>query len=154
MKKTLNIITALSVLLLTGCTNSQPAAISNVENDAINVTGGFSYYLQSDNSFAPYKKSALNRICFEPAQLETINDGAIFCFTNTQEALNLFGFKAIDNDCKYYGGTAAIKIKNLTDKNLSNAKSDPCVESGTCQFNEAELIEVSEMNKLTPKCAK
>ena len=149
-------ITAFSVLLLVGCTNQKPS-ISNeetntTESNTITVSGGYTYYLQPDNSFAPYKESALNRVCFEPAQLETVNNGAIFCFNNTQESLNLFGFETVNTSCKYYWGTATIKIKNLSDKNLSHSKSDPCVEQGRCEFNEAELIEVIDSDQETPQC--
>ena len=124
-----------------------------IENNLINATGTYNYYLKTNKS-TPYKKTALNRVCFEPAQMETINNGQLFCFNNTQEALKILNIKNIDNECQKYWGTAEIKIKNLSNKNIDNSKSAPCVTEGTCEFNEAELVEVIEFYEDAPQCEK
>lgn len=124
------------------------------EDNIIKVTGGYNYYLETDNSVAPYKKTALNRVCFEPAQMETVNNGQLFCFSNTQEVLEILKIEKINNKCKKYWGTAEIKIKNLSEKNMSNSKANPCMQDGSCEFNEAELIEVSKFYEDEPQCKK
>ncbi|HBU06767.1 MAG TPA: hypothetical protein DEB09_01660 [Candidatus Magasanikbacteria bacterium] len=124
------------------------------DKGSIEVVGGYSYYLTTDVSVAPYKITALNKVCFEPAQLETINRGNMFCFKNTDQALNILNIKNIDNTCKKYWGTAKIKIKNFTNKNLTFSKGDPCVDRGDCEFNEAELVGVVETYEDSPQCEK
>ena len=129
-------------------------ADTKIESDVIEVTGEYNYYLKTDNSVAPYKQTALNRVCFESAQMETVNNGQLFCFNNTQEALEILKIEKINNDCKKYWGTAKIKIKNLTDKNLTNSKAVPCVQNGSCEFNEAKLIEGNKFYEDEPQCKK
>ncbi|MDO8676482.1 MAG: hypothetical protein Q7K16_02420 [Candidatus Azambacteria bacterium] len=165
------LISSLSILL-TGCAQNKLQDIEvnqNIKEEPglvfatqktdddkiIEVVGGYSYYLKADNSFAPYKVTALHKTCFEPAQMETVNNGQMFCFKNTQRVLSILKIHKVDSDCKLYWGTAKIRIKNLTTKKISTSKSDPCVEVGNCEFNEADFIEVVETyGKVEPQCKK
>lgn len=160
MKKFLFI--CLLSIFLTGC-NNQNATETNdtfvseskeiatvspietkIESDIIEVVGAYNYYIETDNSASAYKKSALNRVCFEPAQLETVNNGQLFCFRNTHEALKILKLEEIDYECKKYWGVVEIKIKNLSKKNRIIYKGDLCMQDGSCEFEEAELIEVTK----------
>lgn len=159
-------------IFLTGCNNQTPPKTNSgafdendnaivessikteLEDDIIKVVGGYNYYLETDNSITPYKKTALNRVCFYPAQMETVNDGQLFCFSNTQEALKILKIEKINNECEKYWGTAEIKIKNLSKKDISNSKASPCMQDGSCEFNEAELLEVTKFYEDGPQCKK
>lgn len=124
------------------------------DSQSIQLVGGYSYFLQTDNSVAPYKKTVLNKICFEPAQMELVNDGELFCFRNTEEALTLFEINPTDKTCLQYKGTAKIKVVNLSTELAPGRKDDPCVALGECSFNEATLIEVSQLGDGEPRCHK
>jgi len=140
---------ALKTLKISG----QSGKVTKEEGKVMNLSGAYYYYLETDNSVAPYKETALKKACFNPAQTETVNSGELFCFNNTKEALDILGIKEIDKACKKYWGTAEIKIKGLTD-DVSISKSDPCIKNGNCAFNEAELIEVIKLYEDTPQCGK
>lgn len=143
---------------LAGIIQKLPVSVNIIKNSdksakTIDVVGGYSYYLTTESlALTVYKNSAINRICFEPAQMETLNGGQMFCFTNTQAAKEILGIKVIDNTCKEYWGTAKIRIKNLTNKNISYSKGDPCSQAQNCQFNEAELVSVLDNFAKGPEC--
>ncbi len=154
MKKTFLSLLLLS-FFLTGCATQSLEQTTTLDQDNyINITGSYSYYLETDDSITPYKKTAINKVCFEPAEMETINEGQLFCFTNTQKALEILKIQHKDNDCKKYWGAAEIKIQNLSTKNINNSKGDICVKNGNCKFNEAELIEIVKLYDDSPKCNK
>ncbi|MFZ5364984.1 MAG: hypothetical protein ACOZBH_02160 [Patescibacteria group bacterium] len=118
------------------------------------VTGAYHYYIKTSPATGLYGKNAMGRICFEPAQLETINSDDLFCFTNTQEALNMFHIKNIDNDCAEYWGGAQVEITNLSENGAVRSKADPCAEDSSCRFSEAELVRVIKLDEDTPFCNK
>lgn len=170
-KKNLLLSGLLLSVFLTGCNNELESKTKDVSSDEIDkmateiqptkeedvfieVTGVYSYYIETDNSVAPYRKTVLNRVCFEPAQMETVNDGQLFCFGNTQEALDILKIKKTDDDCRKYWGTAEIKIKDLISNNASKSKTDVCIQNGSCNPSEAELVEVVKLYGDVSKCSK
>ena len=110
----------------------------------IETSGVFEYFaLEAPTEF---KVSALKKVCFTPAQFDTTNDGNMFCFTNTEEALKGLKIEA-NGTCKKYMGYGTVEIKNLTDQ-ASNLKTDTpeaCANDGTCKFDEAEFVLAKEI---------
>ena len=74
-----------------------------------------------------FEEYAFGKICFEPAQKETINNGNIFCFRNTDEALSALGVdkENLDLSCERYWNGADIKISNLISSNKFPISKDP-----------------------------
>ncbi len=140
--------------LLTGCGTSEKSNLfdenSQTEGAIIEVTGDYSYYQTTDALAGPYRETAVNRVCFKPAQMENINNGQLFCFSNTQEVVDILNIKEASDDCKKYRGIAKVKIKNLSNKITDYSKTDTCVKNGNCEFNEAELVEVIKFYENTP----
>ena len=123
--------------------NSQNKTADNITE----LTGGYTYFIKPRQN-SPYYKNSANRICFEPAQLETVNNGNMFCFRDTEKVLSMFGIENNkQNDCLEIQGVAIIKITNLSNKNLSGTKDDPCMISGECDFNEADLVEIIQIEQ-------
>ncbi len=151
MKKSLLMI--LSVLIFTSISACTTENTNDIEKelestgdqqtsiDTIETTGTLVYF----NNTTPtgFTETALHRTCFIPAQLDKTNDGDMFCFTNTNEAAKEIKLY-IEEECKSTVREMTITIKNLTTKVQSIMKSDPCFTTGTCQFNEAEFIQVIE----------
>lgn len=121
--------------------------------DTQEVTGALIYLNQPQNNFYAYRSSAINRVCFEPAQLETINEGQLFCFQDTSRIMDMMGVKKTNDKCEYYARSATVLISGLTDKNLNITRADPCFEEGSCAFNEANLEEVVEFFEEAPICS-
>jgi hypothetical protein len=110
-------------------------------NAALNsVTGEFIYYTSEAPNYIA--KSALGKVCFTPAQLSTVNNGAIFCFTNKDEALAGLNIPTDESCSRNYWGTGTIEIQNLTNNVSVGSKADACVADGSCLFNEAEFVKV------------
>mgnify|MGYP001295029199 CR=1 FL=1 len=149
------ILTAIiCITLFTGCGNSEKDknnlhAEKQIDTKSIEVSGGFSYVQHTSQSAGPYTQTTLRKVCFEPAQLETINNGNVFCFTNTQEALRILDITDFDESCHKYWGIATIQIKNLTDTVGSTSKGDDCVKQGSCPINQAELVGVTDYFQTT-----
>lgn len=144
----------MGLVAFSGCASDTPNASDisvkdqepineNISPEIIEITGGYSYYVLPDDN-GSYSNSILNRLCFEPAQLEIVNDGEIFCFRDTKNALSMFRIKEdINENCNF--SAATIKIKDLSDKStVPKLKSDTCVADGNCEFNEATLVEIVE----------
>lgn len=123
--------------------NNNSVATPNEDSvGSIETTGAFEYFPKEGPSH--FTQTAAGRVCFTPAQLDTTNEGNMFCFTNTEEALEGLRIEA-DETCERYLGIAKVEIKNLTKDVPSGLKSDACLEDGSCKFNEAEFVEVQEM---------
>ncbi|MBT4941672.1 MAG: hypothetical protein HOL80_01030 [Candidatus Magasanikbacteria bacterium] len=149
MNYNLILTTIICITLFAGCGNSEKDKNNmhvekQTDTKSIEVSGGFSYVQHTSGSVGPYTQTTLRKVCFEPAQLETINNGNVFCFTNTQEALRVLGVTDLDDSCQRYWGIATIQIKNLTDTVGSISKGDDCVKQGSCSTNQAELVGVTE----------
>ena len=149
------ILTAIiCITLFTGCGNSEKDennlhAETQIDTKSIEVSGGFSYLQHTSKDTGPYTQTMLQKVCFEPAQLETINNGNVFCFMNTQEALRILDITDFDESCQKYWGIATIQIKNLTNTIGTTYKGDNCVHEGNCPVNQAELVGVTDYFQTT-----
>jgi len=128
-----------------------------INENSTKATGSYLYFMNKNSLPMGFEKYAFGKICFEPAQKETINNGNIFCFRNTDEALSALGVdkENLDLSCERYWNGADIKISNLISSNkFPISKDDRCFLDNSCKYNEADFVEVVEFFKdsSTPKC--
>ncbi len=111
------------------------------------VVGSWVYFVEPESTPSSYKETVLNRVCFEPSQNETINQGEMFCFRNTSQALDLLvETKAnLGQDCQKFWGIMNVQIKDLSDDVKDMTKDNKCVKSGSCEVNEATLVAIKEV---------
>lgn len=139
---------------LTACSTSpseeveveEPKTFNQIEavdpQDVISATGQLDYFVTQAPT--PYANSALNRLCMTPAQLDTTNDGDLFCFKNAGDALRDFDFSE-EEGCAKYTAVATVELGNLSTDVPSGTRADECFDQGSCPFNEAVFMSVEEV---------
>lgn len=147
---------ALALTLLGGCKVQNGQVESSSAEAVIDLTqpisGEMHYYLNS----APAEFTALMRglVCFTPSPSKSFSSSRIFCFSNQDEAKNMFGLTDLKStsDCPNYFTRATIRVKDYIEaKPFSQANT--CVSNGTCPFSRTQLVDLISQAESPPLCA-
>ena len=131
---------------LSACAATPDKTVDTVQTDKTSdaetrtVTGSYHLVVNKGPSGSPYQ------VCFEPAQMETVNYGLPFCFSNLEESMDILELDpSMLDQCADMSVIATLKIKDLT-TNPPGTKADPCFQNRTCPINMAKLVEVVKKN--------
>lgn len=146
MKKLLSILAiTVGMALLVGCTQevTQEDVVvdETIDEETQEVAGTFFVAGDMGYGFENYVAPDGVVLCFELAQLETVNNGEPFCFSNTDEALEMLGCNEEGSLC---AGSVVVEIGELPEAEPLS-KDAECVLLGNCVPALTELKSVVEV---------